>query len=61
MDYIVKMPKLDTDIKHYSQYANMEHYTGCTIMSSINAVATITNKQFTDKEIKDVYAVAKEL
>ena len=61
MEFIKKMPKLDTTIKHYSQYSNMEYYTWCTIMSAINAVATITNKDFTEDEIKEVYEVAKSL
>ena len=61
MEFIKKMPKLDTIVKHYSQYSNMEYYTWCTIMSAINAVATITNKDFTEDEIKEVYEVAKSL
>ena len=61
MEFIKKMPKLDTIVKHYSQYSNMEYYTWCTIMSAINAVATITNKDFTEDEIKEVYDVAQSL
>ena len=61
MEFIKKMPKLDTIVKHYSQYSNMKYYTWCTIMSAINAVATITNKDFTEDEIREVYDVAQSL
>jgi len=61
MEFIKKMPKLDTIVKHYSQYSNMEYYTWCTIMSAINAVATIKNKDFTEDKIREVYDVAQSL
>lgn len=59
LEMIKKIPAQDSIIKHYSQYAVAEYWTGCTIMSGINALATTLNKDFTAQEIAEVYGVAK--
>lgn len=53
------MPKLDTTIKHYSQYAKDRYWTGCTIMSAINAFATINNYDFSEEQISLIYDFAE--
>jgi len=56
---INKMPKLDLTILHYSQYTDKRYYTGCTIMSWINAISTMTNKVFSNADISSVYDLAE--
>lgn len=55
IEHLKLMPKLDTKIKHYSQYTEARYKTGCTIMSSINALATMLNVDFTPEEISSIY------
>lgn len=53
------MPKLDMVIHNYSQYWIKRYWTGCTIMSAINAFSTLNNVIFSAKDIESVYDLAE--
>ena len=57
---IKAMPVLDKTIIHYSQYTHKRYYTGCTVMSAINAFATLLNHNFSDADISSIYDQAEK-
>ena len=61
LEMLKKMPTLDNEIFHFSQYINTRYWTWCTIASAINLVWTRANYKFTEDEISKIYDLAEEM